>query len=95
MASEKNAIGHCRRCGFEYPLRKLRTESQPNKEDIRVCRSCFDPYNVRDDADQYTNKVEDMSIERPEFVSQFSSMFAWEPVGNLPPVVVSTKYFWL
>ena len=95
MASEKNPLGHCWRCGFQYPLRKLIYEHQPNKEPIRVCKSCFDPLNVRNDPEQWLAKEEDTSLDDAKFQENFSSMFSWDSVGNLPPVIVSTSYFWL
>ena len=94
MASEKNAIGHCQRCGFQYPLRKLSFEVQPNKEELRVCRDCLDPYNIRDDADAYQHD-EEMSLDEPRFNQDASSMFAWGPVGNVIPVSLSNRYSWL
>lgn len=93
MASEKNAIGHCERCGWQYPLVKLLYEVQPNKEPIRVCKSCLDPWNVRDDPDAF-DVEEDTSLEDPVFDENISSMWAWSPVGNLAPLRVLTRYVW-
>jgi len=42
-ASEKNAIGLCDRCGFRYPLRKLRKEMDNLvRQNLRVCPECWD-----------------------------------------------------
>lgn len=42
-ASEKNAIGNCDRCGFRYPLKKLRKETTHDMlQNLRVCPECFD-----------------------------------------------------
>lgn len=93
MASEKNAIGHCERCGFQYPLAKLSYETQPDKEPLRVCRTCFDPWNPRSDPDAF-DVEEDFSLEDPVFDENFSSMWSWPTAGNLPPVSVLTRYVW-
>lgn len=95
MASAKNAIGHCERCGFQYPLTKLYAEAQPNKEPLYVCKTCLDPYNVRSDPEQFIGEAEDMSVDDPIFNEDKSSMWAWGPVGNVFPVVSSCKYRWL
>lgn len=94
MASEKNAIGNCKRCGFRFPLRKLLYEVQPNREELRVCKECFDPYNIRDDADAF-NTDEDQSLDDPTFNADESSMFAWAPVGNVIAVSLQNKFQWL
>jgi NAD-dependent SIR2 family protein deacetylase len=93
MASEKNAISHCERCGWQYPLAKLTYENQPNKEPLRVCRSCYDPWNTRDDPDAF-DVEEDTSLEDPVFDENFSSMWAWAPVGNVPVMTITTRYVW-
>lgn len=94
MASEKNALGHCERCGWRYPLAQLLYEVQPDKEDLRVCPECFDPYNVRSDPEAY-NVDEDTSLDDPTFDVDRVSMFSWAPVGNVEPLRAYVLYTWL
>ena len=53
-ASGEKAIGFCDRCGFQYLLHELRTETvNLNVTNIRVCESCFDPDQPQNSLGRY------------------------------------------
>lgn len=44
FASEKRAYGFCDRCGFRYPLRRLKNLVEDGADTrLRVCPSCWEP----------------------------------------------------
>lgn len=76
------------------PLAKLRYEVQPDRESLRVCSDCFDPYNVRGDP-SVIQTDEDTSLEDPIYDVETPTLFAWGPVGNVSPLRMDVLYFWL
>ena len=44
MGNPSHARGICDRCGFEYPLNKLRKEWTG----LKVCRDCWEPRHPQD-----------------------------------------------
>jgi hypothetical protein len=88
FASEKRAIALCDRCGFRYPLKKLRTYViLGNVVNQRVCPTCWEPDNIRnwvgiiggrkaaDDPQALRNPRPDTNL------NESRGLFAWNPVA--------------
>lgn len=86
FASEKRALGLCDKCGFQYKLKRLKTETVMGRpQGNRVCPSCWDKEHPQNflgrvrvvDAIGLKNPRSD-SIER----DASRSLPGWNPVGN-------------
>jgi len=85
-ASGKHAHGICDRCGFVYPLRKLKAQVIDSKESgLLVCSSCLD-------IDQEQLQLGKIRFEDPQSLrdprpdnqraQSGAGSFGWNPVGH-------------
>jgi hypothetical protein len=92
FASAKIAIAVCDRCGFQYKLKKLKSEVIRHKEtNLKVCPDCFD-------LDHPQNNLGDVRVEDPQALrnprpdtsfsfagsatSSRAVYWGWSPVGG-------------
>lgn len=85
FARGKHAYGFCDRCGFRYPLKKLRNEIQDRvPTNLYVCPTCYD----EDQPQQWIGdiKVDDprpLRNPRPDpALAESRRLFSWDPVGG-------------
>jgi len=108
FASDKNAIGLCDVCGFQYKLRTLRDLVVKGTDtNIKACRECWNPSQPQlrlgefpvDDPQALRNPRPDTSLGVSGNTSSRDIQWGWNPVGggvdpyNLTPNnLVSTGY---
>lgn len=88
----KKAYGFCDRCGFRYDLKELREEYVYfTKTGLRTCPECWDPDHPQLRVGRWdVSDAESLRDPRPDNGQAASRRkFAWDPVGNLPPIRVS------
>lgn len=96
FASSQKALGICDVCGFEYPLRKLRTTFvKGRKTNLLACPECWDP-------DHPQLRLGELPVEDPqalrnprpdtaELVTSRDFQYGWNPVGLNNPLGLTTN----
>ena len=91
FVSAKRAIAECDRCGFQYPLRRLKEiYERAHKTNILVCPTCWEPDHPQNFQGMYP--VEDpQAVENPRPDNSYSAtansvgsrvfQWGWRPVG--------------
>lgn len=89
FASEKRAIALCDRCGFRYPLKKLKTYVVLGKTvNQRVCPTCWEPDNIRNwvgiiGAQKAADDPQALRNPRPDTnLNDSRGLFGWNPAGS-------------
>lgn len=96
----KKAIGICDRCGQQFPLKKLKYESQSGRLiRLRVCTDCWDPDDPKDRPKIWMGHPEAIAVRdpRPDLATDgMNSLVGWQPVlGVELPVFPAAQGFWM
>jgi hypothetical protein len=96
FASGQKAIGICDVCGFQYPLRKLRTTFvKGRKTNVLSCPECWSPDHPQlrlgefpvDDPQALRNPRPDTA----ELVTSRDFQYGWNPVGLNDPLGLTSN----
>ena len=88
-ASGKRAWGICDRCGFQYRLRRLKTETvQGRPNNLLVCPTCWDPDHPQNWQGVYpVYDPQALRNPRPDNALAASRVLNPDPVPNpVPPI---------
>jgi hypothetical protein len=85
FASGKRAIAICDRCGFEYPLKKLKELTIKTKSvNLLVCPECWEPDQPQNQLGMYpVNDPQALRNPRPDnsYSQSRDIQWGWNPVG--------------
>ena len=95
FASAQKALGICDVCGFQYPLRRLRSLIVKNRDtNVKACPECWEPDHPQLRLGEFPvddpQAIRDPRPDTAELIPSRDIQFGWNPVGlNNPFGLVS------
>ena len=82
FASAQKALGICDVCGFQYPLRRMRSLIVKNRDtNVKACPECWNPDNPQNELGRYpVDDPQALRDPRPDNNQYASSRALIEPV---------------